>query len=160
MDISWYYDAVFYKLCWHWSKSIQFDDSIFGKLGFETHSTGRHNYHFIFLGNFCYNKTSIHICASTSKICLSIFAAIVGGALGPLFGNFVMWLEQHLIVDAKVNALITIFGSIGGSVIPTLASQLIIQVPMFLMYLIFGLSISLMLLFGASYYLGRKIKRI
>ena len=71
-----------------------------------------------------------------------------------------MWLEKHLLVDVKVNALITIFGSIGGSLIPTLVGQLIKEMPMFLMYLIMGLSIGLILLFGASYLVGRKIKDI
>ena len=100
------------------------------------------------------------IYSDTSKTCLSVFSAVVGSALGPLFGNFIMWLEKHLIVDVKVNALITIFGSIGGSLIPTLVGQLIKEMPMFLMYLIMGLSIGLILLLGVSYLVGRKIKDI
>ena len=100
------------------------------------------------------------IYSDTSKTCLSVFSAVVGSALGPLFGNFIMWLEKHLLVDVNVNALITIFGSIGGSLIPTLVGQLIKEMPMFLMYLIIGLSIGLIQLFGASYLVGRKIKDI
>ena len=101
--------------------------------------------------------TLLCIYANTSKVCLSIFSAIVGSALGPTFGNFVMYLERHLIVDAKVCAVITIFGSIGGSVIPTLVGQLILEMPMFLMYLIGALSVTLILLFGTSFLVGRKI---
>ena len=74
--------------------------------------------------------------------------------------NFVMYLERHLIVDAKICALITIFGSIGGSVIPTLVGQLILEIPMFLMYLIGALSICLIILFGTSFAFGRKIRNM
>jgi fucose permease len=106
----------------------------------------------------CIGSIGLSILSNHSKLYLSIFTAVTGLGCGPLFGNFVMWLEHHVTVNGKVCAMITVFGSIGGSLIPTLIGQIISDTPMFLMYFQVGLSIILLLLFGSSCLLGSKIR--
>ena len=106
----------------------------------------------------CIGSIGLSILSNHSKLWLSIFTAVTGLGCGPLFGNFVMWLEYHVRVNGKVCAIITIFGSIGGSLIPTFIGQRISNTPMFLMYSQVGLSIILLMLFGASGLFGRKIR--
>ena len=107
----------------------------------------------IFIGSI-----GLSILSNHSKLWLSIFTAVTGLGCGPLFGNIVMWLEYHITVNGKVCAIITVFCSIGGSLIPTFIGQRISNRPMFLMYSLVGFSIILLLLFGYSCILGRKIR--
>ena len=101
----------------------------------------------------------VSILANRSKLFLSIFTAVIGAGCGPLFANFMMWFESHVTVNNKVSASITIAGSVGGSVVPTLVGQVISKTPMFLMYVQVVLLIVLVVLFCASFWLGCRIKK-
>ena len=101
----------------------------------------------------------LSIFAEYSSLYLSIFTAMVGVGCGPLFGNFAMWLEHHVGFDGKISAAIIIAGSIGGSVVPAVISQVISKMPMFLMYVEVGLSFILIILFAGSICVGNKLRK-
>ena len=99
----------------------------------------------------------LSISSEYSKYHVSVFSAFVAIGCAPLFGNFVMFLERYVEVNGKINALIIVCGSIGGSVFPTIVGQIVSNSPMFLMYIELGLSALLMTLFIISFWIGRKI---
>ena len=100
----------------------------------------------------------LSISSEYSKYHVSVFSAFVGIGCAPLFGNFVMFLERYIEVNGKINALIIVCGSIGGSVFPAIVGQIVSSSPMFLMYIELCLSALLVTLFIISFWIGGKIR--
>ena len=100
----------------------------------------------------------LSISSEYSKYHVSVFCTCVGIGCAPLFGNFVMFLERYIEVNGKINALIIVCGSIGGSVFPTIVGQIVSNSAMFLMYIELGLSALLVTLFTISFWIGGKIR--
>ena len=69
-----------------------------------------------------------------------------------------MFLERYIEVNGKINALIIVCGSIGGSVFPAIVGQIVSNSAMFLMYIELGLSALLVTLFTISFWIGGKIR--
>lgn len=100
----------------------------------------------------------LSVSSEYSKYHVSVFSAFVGIGCAPLFGNFVMFLERYIEVNGKINALIIVCGSIGGSVFPAIVGQIVSNSAMFLMYIELGLSALLVTLFTISFWIGKRIR--
>ncbi len=88
------------------------------------------NIFFIISGNII-----LLICAQKDAAWLTVGYGVLGFGSGSLFGNILLWLEEHFEVSSRVTSVLAMAAGLGVNLAPLIVGQAIDTYPMILIYL-------------------------
>ncbi len=107
---------------------------------------------FIITGNII-----LLITAEKSPLFLTIGYGVLGFGSGSMFGNVLLWLEEHFVVTSRVTSLLAMAAGVGVNLAPLVVGQVIDIYPMILIYLQVSVTCVSVLVYGVVTWIGRDI---
>ena len=76
-----------------------------------------------------------------------------------ILGSAMLWMEEHVVISAKVGSALVIASSIGADVFPILLGQTITDVPMIFAYLTLAIVAGFVTIFCVAYATAGKLSK-
>ena len=86
----------------------------------------------------CLAMLLLVIYGQESLLMLKIASGLLGFGMASIYATGLLWMEQYIKITNRIGASMTIASSIGADVFPLITGQLVVDIPMILMYLTFA----------------------